>query len=359
MGVFDRIFGAASAPLIGLDITGSSVKLVELGHAADGRWSVEHLATERLEKGWVVDGLVEKFDEVAEALRRVVARSGTRTRRAAVALPASAVITRRLSLPAGLRDDEMEVQVEAEAHNVVPFPLDEVSLDFCVLGPSLKVPGDVEVMMAAARRERVEDREGLLQAAGLEAAVVEVESFAGRLAMGRLIAGLPESGQGAIVAWVEVGADLTRLRVLLDGELLHEREQAFGGAQLTQTLARRYGYSPEEAERRKLARDLPEDHEAAVFEPFAEHMAQEVARALQVFYTSTPHSRVDHIMLAGGSVQLPGLRERVAAQAGVVTSLANPFEGMAIGRHLRETRLRREAPAYLTACGLAMRGRLA
>lgn len=359
MGLFDRILGPRAAPLIGLDIAGSSVKLVELGQTPEGGWSVEHLASERLEKGWVVDGLVEKFDEVAEAVRRAVARSGTRARRAAVALPASAVITRKLSLPAGLRDEEMEVQVEAEAHNVVPFSLDEVSLDFCVLGPSPKVPGDVEVMMAAARRERVEDRQGLLQAAGLDTAVVEVEAFAGRLAVGRLVDALPDGGQGALVAWVEVGAELTRLRVMLDGELLHEREHAFGGAQLTQTLARRYGYSLDEAERRKLARDLPEDHETVAFAPFVEHLAQEVARALQVFFTTTPHARVDHILLSGGSVQLPGLRERVAAQAGVVASLANPFEGMAVGRHLRETRLRREAPAYLTACGLAMRGVLA
>ena len=89
-----------------------------------------------MRKGWITDGQIEKFDEVAEAVRKVVTKSGTRTKQVVMAMPQSAVITKKIMLPAGLRDEEMELQVESEANQYIPFSLDEVSLDFCVIGPS-------------------------------------------------------------------------------------------------------------------------------------------------------------------------------------------------------------------------------
>jgi type IV pilus assembly protein PilM len=349
------MFSRQPAPLLGLDISSSSVKLVELGRDKAGNLVLERCAIEPLERGWITDGNVEKFDEVAEAMRRVVKKSGTRTKNVAMALPPSAVITKKIILPGGLSEQDLETQVEAEANQYIPFSLDEVSLDFCVVGPSSTSSGDVEVLIAASRKEKVQDRQGLAEAAGLKPLIVDVESYASRLAAGRLIQALPNQGVDTMVALFEVGAFTTSMQVIRNEEVLYDRDQAFGGAQLTQLIVRQYGFSPEEAETKKRNGDLPEDYDNGVLKPFVESMAQEIGRALQFFFTSTPHNRVDYVMLAGGSAALPGLTDAVTMQTSFPCHLANPFEGMQVGESVREKKMRREAPSYLTSCGLAMR----
>jgi|TARA_B110001454_G_scaffold199639_1_gene204595 type IV pilus assembly protein PilM len=351
--------GRKHAQMIGLDISSSSVKLVELSQTNTGEYVLERFASEPFEKGWIADGQIEKFDEVAEAVRKVVTKSGTRTKHVAMAMPQSAVITKKIMLPAGLREEEMELQVEAEANQYIPFSLDEVSLDFCVIGPSTTSAGDVEVLIAASRKDRVQDRQGLAEAAGLKPAILDIESHASRLAMQRLVAALPGEGKDALVALFEIGAENTSLKVLRDSELLYDRDQAFGGAQLTQLISRQYGFSFEEAETKKLAGDLPEDFQNTILSPFVDSLSQEIGRALQYFFTSTPHHKVHYVMLAGGTATLPGLKDRVTELTGFASMVVNPFDGMKLGASVRESKLRREAPSYLTACGLAMRRFLA
>jgi type IV pilus assembly protein PilM len=340
--------------MLGLDISSSSVKLVELGQDKSGKLVLERCATVSFDRGWVVDGNIEKFDEVAAAVRQVVQRSGSKAKQVAMALPPSAVITKKIVLPDGLSEKELELQVEVEANQYIPFPLDEVSLDFCIAGPSAS-PGDVEVLIAASRREKVLDLSGLAEAVGLKPVVLDVESYASRLAASRLIANRPGNGVDAVVALFEVGAMTTSMQVLCNDEVLYDRDQAFGGAQLTQMLVRHYGFSQEEAESKKLSGDLPEDYVTAVLKPFTDSLVQELGRALQFFFTSTTHNKVDLILLAGGSAALPGLKDAVARQTGFPCAVANPFEGMAIGDSVRQEALPLEAPSYLTACGLAMR----
>ena len=316
---------------------------------------LERCAIELLERGWVTDGNIEKFDEVAEAIRRLIKKSGSKTRNVAMALPPSAVITKKIVLPGGLSDQELEIQVEVEANQYIPFPLDEVSLDFCVVGPSATSVGDVEVLIAASRKEKVQDIQGLAEAAGLRPVIVDVESYASRLAANRLIERLPDHGAGAIVALFEVGALNTSMQVIRNDEVLYDRDQAFGGAQLTQLIVRQYGFSMEEAESKKRSGELPEDYESGVLRPFVESMVHEIGRALQFFFTSTPHNKVDYIMLAGGSAALPGLTGAVSEHTSFPCSLVDPFEGMDIGSDVRLKKMTREAPSYLTACGLALR----
>jgi len=349
------LFSRQPAPLLGLDVSTSGVKLVELGLDKAGKLVLERCAMEPLERGWITDGNIEKFDEVAEAIRRLVKKSGTKTRNVAMALPPSAVITKKIILPGGMSDDELEEQVETEANQYIPFPLDEVSLDFCVIGPSATSAGDVEVLIAASRREKVQDVQGLAEAAGLIPVVVDVKSYASRLATSRLIENLPNQGKGQIVALFEIGSLTTSMQVMRDDEVLYDRDQAFGGAQLTQQIVRQYGFSAEEAETKKRSGELPEDYEAVVLKPFIETMVQELGRALQFFFTSTPHNKVDCIMLAGGSAAVPGLSAAVTQHSSFACSLLNPFDGMEIGDSVRLKKMTREAPSYLTSCGLALR----
>ena len=341
--------------MIGLDISSSSAKLVELGQDRSGNLTLERCGIEPLERGWISDGNIEKFDEVVEATRRLVGKSGTKAKHVAMALPASVVISKKIILPGGLSEREMEVQVESEANQYIPFSLDEVSLDFCVVGPSTTSAGDVEVVIAASRKEKVEDRQGLAEAAGLVPVVLDVESYASRLAASRVIGRLPGGGVDALIALFEIGAMTSTMQVLRNDDLIYERDQVFGGAQLTQMLVRQYGFTQDEAETKKRAGELPDDYGTVVLQPYVESLAQELERALKFFFTSTPHNRVDYILLAGGTAGIPGLTEAITRHTSFPCQVVNPFDGMEVGRAVREKKMLREAPSYLTACGLAMR----
>ncbi|TSE31561.1 Cell division protein FtsA [Tepidimonas thermarum] len=344
------------APLLGIDISSTTLKLVELDRARDGGYVLQHCAIEPLERGWVAEGNIEKFDEVAEALRRLVRKAGTRTKNVALALPGSAVITRKVHLPAGLSEDELEVQVEAEAAQLIPFPLAEVALDFCVVGPSSTAQGYDEVLVAASRKERVSDRQGLAEAAGLNPVIMDIEPYASRLVARRAIERLPKVGSRRLVALFEIGSQSTALQVIQDDDMVYERDQPIGGAMLTQAIARQYGLSPEEAEqKKKLGAGLPADYPQTVLQPYLETLGQELGRALQFFFTSTPHNRVDHILLSGGGASLPGLAEAVTAQTGFSASVLNPFDGMTVAPSIPAARLAVEATSYLIATGLALR----
>ena len=352
---FELPFSSKTPLLIGLDIGSSSVKLVELSQSLGGNLRLERYAIEQLPRGAMVDGNIDKIDVVAEAVRRAYRRVECKVKNVAVALPASAVITKRIALPANLNEEELEIQVESEANQYIPFALDEVSLDFQVLGPVLNSPEEVEVLIAASRKEKVEDRLAAIQEAGLKPIIVDVESYAMRAALARLIGQLPNRGEGQVIAVFYIGANTTGVTVILDGEAVYEREQPFGGQQLTSDIARAYGIPAEEAEAKKRSGDLPANFEAEVLRPFIETAATEITRALQFFFTSTPFTRVDQLMLCGGSSVLTGLPEALMERAQVPTSVISPFKGMEISPNVREKQLRLDAPALLTACGLAMR----
>ena len=352
---FDLPFSPKTPPLIGLDIGSSSVKIVELSDAGKGVMRLERYAIEPLPRGAVVDGNVDKIEVVADAVKRAWRRAGCKVKNVAMALPASAVITKRIALPANLREEELEMQVESEANQYIPFALDEVSLDFQILGPIPNAPDDVEVLIAASRKEKVEDRVAVAQAAGLKPAVVEVDSYAARAAVERLIGQLPNGGEGLVIAVFYIGANTTSVTVIHDGEAIYEREQAFGGQQLTSDIARAYGIPTEEAEQKKRSGDLPADYETTVLKPFIDTASTEITRALQFFFTSTPYSRVDQIMLAGGSAVIGGLADALMERAQVPTSVISPFKGMEVSPNIRDKQLRLDAPALLTPCGLAMR----
>ena len=341
--------------MIGLDVSVSSAKLVELGMDKAGNIVLERCAIEPLERGWIVEGNIEKFEEVGSAIKKLLKKSGTKSRNVAMALPPSAVITKKVLLPSGISPKDLEQQVEVEASQYIPFPLEEVNLDFCVVGPSSTVQGEVEVLIAASKKDKVQDIQGLAEAVGLTAVILDVESYASRLAINRLTDRLPEKGKGKIVALFEIGSYSTSMQVIRDDEALYERDQAFGGIQLTRQIVSQYGFSTEEAETKKRNGELPKDYENTVLMPFLSIFVEEIAQALQYFFTSTTYNKIDHIFMAGGSAALMGLAEAVSSHTEIACTQVNPFEGMEISSSVRMARMAREAPSYLTSCGLALR----
>jgi type IV pilus assembly protein PilM len=341
-------------PLIGLDISSTAVKLLELSQS-NGRYRVESYAVEPLPANSVVEKNIADVEAVGESIHRAVKRSGTRNKMAAVAVAGSSVITKIISMSAALKDDEMESQIELEADQYIPYPLDEVRMDFEILGPSEKNPEMVDVLLAASRSENVETRISALEIGGMTPKVVDVEAYALENSFSLLAEQLPGNGYDQTVAVVDVGATMTTLNVLHDRKIIYTREQVFGGKQLTEEIMRRYGLSYEEAGMAKRQGGLPDNYAAEVLEPFKEAMTQQVSRSLQFFFSSSQYNSVDQIILAGGSASIAGIDELIEDKIGTATSIANPFANMSLAPRVKPQTLSNDAPALMIACGLALR----
>jgi type IV pilus assembly protein PilM len=342
-------------PVVGLDISSTAVKLVELSSAGGGRLRLDRYVIEPLPKDAVTDGNIANFDQVADTVRAAWKNLRSRIKDVVLALPSSAVISKKILAPAHLKGIELENQIETEASQVIPFALDEVNLDFQVLGPAPGSPDDVQILLAAARKEKVDERAAVVEAAGLKALIMDVETFATQTAYEQVARQLPDAGAGLTVALVDVGAQNMHINVLNNNESVYLREHGFGGNQLTVEISRRYGMSLEEAENAKRKGTLPESYDAEVLQPYSETLAMEIARALQLFTTSTQYRKVDRILLAGGGAMVPGIDQVVTQRAGTPATVVNPFADMAIGSKIRPQALNADAPSLFVACGLAMR----
>lgn len=348
-------FKNSTPPLIGVDISSASVKMVELAEAGKGGYRLEAYAIAPLPRDAVVDGNIAGLDQVVEIVRQAWKLLGTREKRLALSLPAAAVISKKVLMAAGLREEDMELQVELEANQYIPFSLDEVNIDFQVLGPAA-TPDEVEVLVAAARKEKIEDRVAAAEGAGLKVVIMDMDTYATEAAYTLASAQLAGNGQGQTVMIVDIGATTMHINVLHDNQSVYTREQAFGGAQLTQEIQRRFGLSPEEAEIAKRRGGLPGSYTSEVLQPFMQSLAQEVARAMQLFTSSTQYNQVDHIMLAGGCASIAGVDTLVQERTRVNTVAANPFAGMALSSRIKPQQLAADAPSLMIACGLALRG---
>lgn len=340
-------------PVLGLDISSTSVKLLELSRHGDG-YRVESYAVKALPPNAVVEKNINEVEAVAEVVQSVIALSKSKIRQAAVAVAGSAVITKLIEMPGGLSDDAMETQITLEADQYIPYPLEEVAIDFEVQGPSERNPEQVDVLLAACRRENVDLRVDVLELADLQPKVVDVEAYTMERAFS-LVAEQLEDQEDQIVAVVDIGATMTTLSVLLSGKTIYTREQLFGGKQLTEEIQRRYGLSTEEAGLAKKQGGLPDDYEIEVLEPFKDAVVQQVTRSLQFFFSSSQYNDVDHIILAGGVAAMEGLVELIEEKLGTQTSVANPFANMAVSPKVNAVSLANDAPSLMIATGLAMR----
>lgn len=347
-----QLFGEQSAPLIGIDISSAAVKVLQLSQTA-GRYRVEHYGVEPLPPNSVNDKNITQVEVVGAAIKRAVAKSGSKSKYAAVAVSGSSVITKVITVTGGLDEVSMEQQVFDEASNHIPYQMDEVSLDFEELGP-IPNTDSVQVMIAAARTENVEARQAALEYAGLTAKVVDVEVFAVENAF-KLISSQLDIPAGGLTAIIDIGANLTTLNIIKDGRSIYSRDQVFGGKQLSDEIMRRYGLSFNEAGAAKKLGGLPESYESEVLEPFKEGVAQQISRLLQFFYSGSDYSRVDQIVLAGGCAAISGMDRVVEQHLGVGAVVANPIASMTVSPRVQAHALAADAQALLIACGLALR----
>lgn len=348
------LFGKKKQAVLGVDISSTSVKVLELSQQGT-RFRVDSYAVEPLPANAVVEKNINDAEAVGAVVARVVDKSRSGARHAAVAVAGSAVITKVIQMSGNLREQDLESQIQLEADQYIPYPLDEVSLDFEIQGPNAQNAEMNDVLLAACRKENVELREDALEIGGLTTRIVDVEAYAMERAMGLIMSQLPGNGADQTIAVIDIGATMTTLSVMVDGKTIYTREQLFGGRQLTDEIQRRYGLSQEEAGLAKKQGGLPDDYDQEVLEPFKEAVIQQVSRSLQFFFASTQYNDVDYIVLAGGSASIAGIADLVQARVNTPAMIANPFADMTIAPRVNASALSNDAPSLMIACGLAMR----
>ncbi len=349
------LFKPRSKPLIGLDITTSSIKLIELSQAGKS-YRVECYAAEPTPPNSINEKTIVDSDAVGEAIRRAVKRAGTSTEDVAIAISGDAAITKVIQMPRSLGPNELEGQVEIQADQYIPFPMEEVSFDFEVLGPSANDPDMNDVLLVATRTDNVDQRRAAVEAAGLHARVVDVEAFALENACQLLAHQMPDAGIDHLIAVVDFGASNTTFSVLQDMRVVYTRDFSFGGQQLTEEIMRTYGLSLEDAGRAKKEGGLPSNYQPEVLDPFIDDMTQQVSRSLQFFLASGGgREQPDQILVCGGCANIPGVADVISSKVGIPTEIGDPLGQMKISSRAKSQGVRKDATALLTACGLALR----
>lgn len=349
------MFASRSRTLVGLDITTSSIKLIELVTSGRG-YAVECYAAEPSPPNSITEKSIVDADAVGEAVRRAVKRAATKSSEVAIAISGDAVITKIIQMPANLNDNDLEAQVEIQADQYIPFPMEEVSFDFQVIGESAADPDMVDVLLVATRTENVDQRRAAVEAAGLKARIVDVEPFALENACALMTHQMPDGGMGHQIAVVDFGASSTTFSVLENLRVIYTRDFNFGGQQLTEEIMRIYGLSLEEAGRAKKEGGLPSNYQPEVLDPFIDDMTQQVSRSLQFFLASGGgREQPDQILVCGGCANIPGVADLIASKVGVPTDIGDPLGQMKVSSRARAQGVQSDATALLIACGLALR----
>jgi len=348
------LFSKKNNALLGIDISSSSIKLLELSKSGS-KYKVENYSSRPLPDGAMVEKNIANLDAVGEEMLKLATLTKTGTEKAAVAVSGSAVITKIIEMNAAMSDSEMENQIVVEADQYIPYPLDEVAIDFERQGMSKKNEDMVEVLLAACKKENVDSRVAALEIGGYEAKVVDIEAYAMERAFNIMCEQMDLEKEG-LSAIIDIGATMTTMYILRDGVSIYTREQVFGGAQLSIEIQNRYGLSPADAAAALVNGELPDGFESDVLKPFILEMSDQIGRTLQFFFSSSQYNDVDLIVLAGGTASTVGLAEMVQEELGTKTVVANPFAKMGMNNKVNKKQLQNDAASLMMACGLAIRG---
>lgn len=346
-----------SSPLVGIDISSTAVKVVQLSRHGD-RYRVDHFGIETLQPGAVTDKTIAETESVGKTIEAALRKAGIRSRSAALAIGASGtgIITKIIQVSGDLKkmsEDDIQSQVELEASNHIPYPIDEVRMDYMVLGPA-RTEGFLDVLLAAARNESAIQVQEAAEIASLTVEVLDVEQLAIEKAYSEVAHQLRLSDED-VVALVDIGASMITLNVMRAGRSIFQRQVQFDAKHLEKELVRRMGVSSEEAMLALRNGGYPEEFEEKVLDPYRESLGQHVGRLLQFFYSSSEYNTIGKLLLTGGGANTKGLPENLEDRLGVTVHIANPMASMSLGSGVKGSDLASQASALFVATGLALR----
>jgi len=352
--MLSQLFKKPITWMVGIDIGSHSVKAVLLSKK-DEHYRLEAFAVEAMPKGAMVERSIQDIESVGRVIHKIRKKMPKSVTQAAVAVSGQTVITKVIFMDVSLSDSELESQIEIEADSLIPYPLDEVSLDFEKLDINEADPSKVNVLLSAARTESVEARAGALDAGGFEPKVVDVESYALSRTIQLCANALPEDAEDKIVAFIDVGASTTLFSVVQKGKTIYTRDQVFGGEQYTKTIVSYYNKSFDEAEQAKISGDLPPNYTFEVLAPFQTTFLQQVRRAVQMFLTTSGNDQLDYIVLSGGTSLIQGIDRLLIDELGIHSIIIDPFADMELSPELDREILDKHRAQLAVASGLALR----
>ena len=344
-----NLFKSQHRSILGIDISSTSVKVLEISRTGD-KYCVEGYGRVILPEQAMEGNVIKDADAVASSIKKLLITTNLTCREAACAVPESTAISKIIQINDSLSVQEIEELVVIEADKYIPYPIDEINIDFNVIGPSLKNSAMLDVLIVASRSENVSNRVDVLNRAGLVAKVVDVESYAVERASQLLRPELPAGGDKKNITIVDIGATYTH-----GMKIIFSREEEFGGKQLIDAVMQRYGMQRQEAFVAIEQGSLPDDYESETLLPFKELILLQVKRSLQFFFSTSHYTFVDHIILAGGVAKLPGIAELLQEHINIPTSIANPFAHMTFAKTVDRDMITKDSPMLMVACGLALR----
>lgn len=340
--------------MVGIDIGSHSVKAVLLNQGNEG-YILEALVVEPMPRGAVIDREIQDIEAVGNVIAKVRKKITSSVSTAAAAVSGQTVITKVIYMDVALTEEELASQIEIEADSLIPYPLDEVSLDFETLDVNESDPSKINVLLSAARTESVEARVSALEAGGFDTKVIDVESYSVSRTYDVCLSLLPDDAPAKTVAIVDIGATMTLFSVTEAGNHIYSRDQIFGGEQYTRSIVSYYNKTFEEAEIAKVKQELPPNYTFEVLAPYHTILVQQIRRAMQMFLTSSGKEKVDYLVISGGTALVEGIQELLAEELGIHTVIANPFSDMEIADTVDKEELEKTAPQFMVASGLALR----
>ncbi|MBV2130046.1 pilus assembly protein PilM [Arsukibacterium indicum] len=348
------LFSKQTPMMVGIDIGAHSVKAVLLSQHGS-QYKVEAFAVEPMIKGAMSDREIQDIEAVGNVIGKIRKKIPRSVKFAAAAVSGSTVISKVIFMDVSLTDAELESQIEVEADTLIPYPLNEVSLDFEKLDVNESDPSKVNVLLSAARTESVEARVAALDNGGFNAKLVDVESYALSRAAELCLKQLPDDAAGKVVALVDIGATMTLLSIVEKGKTLYTRDQAFGGEQYTRSILSYYNKSYDEAELAKVSGDLPPNYTFEVLAPFQTMLLQQIRRGIQMYLTSSGRDAVDYLIVSGGTALIEGIDKLLVDELGIHTVVANPFKTIDVATSVDREQLNKSGPQLMVASGLALR----
>ena len=338
--------------VIGLDIGSSSIKVVELREAKDG-FKLQHLGISPLPPEAIVDGALMDSVTIIDTIRDLVT-STSKTRDVVTSVSGHSVIVKKITLPF-MTETELEESIQWEAERHIPFDINDVNIDFQILGYGSENPDLMEVILVAAKKDIINDYVSVIMEAGLNPVVMDIEAFA----LENMLGINYELEKDDIVAIANLGATVTNINILKDNLSAFTRDIFKGGNQITEEIQRQLHVDYEEAEKIKVGQKGEGASQSVVenvLRSASESLAVEIGNSLDFFQSSTTSQKISKLYVSGGGSKIKDFDIILQQQIGIPVEIANPFKRIEYNEKSFDPEYLREiGPVMAVGVGLASR----
>ncbi|MFP4444689.1 MAG: type IV pilus biogenesis protein PilM [Desulfosudaceae bacterium] len=338
--------------LIGIDIGSSTIKAAEVVVSNSGRKLVRFGITD-LPPGAIVEEGIKDPEAVAEAIKSLLGLYNIKEDRTAISIGGYSVIVKKINVQS-MNEDQLQEIIATEAEQYIPFDINNVNLDFQILGDNEQNPNQMDVLLVAAKKETVNDYLNVLEIAGLTPIIVDVDAFA----LQNIYEVNYETGDNC-VALIDIGATKTSLNILQGNKSVFMRDISFGCNQINHHIIARIDCDFEESEELKLSdkqEKIPPEDLQSIISSVVGDWTTEIRRALDFFYSTYSNEDIKTIYLSGGGANIKEFRQLLASQTGTEVEVLNPFSALTIkDDRLEEAYIQQMAPQACICLGIAIR----